>query len=156
MRLLFWRKRGRHALGAAVTALPSGPVAAAPALPPVAPEPAAAEPDLMSSIATLIATGEAWAAPGELAVAAGRPVGAPAPTEPAAQAAPVLEAPTPQFVVVAAQPIAPAVPPQPEPVPAALPRVQLGFRDGTSTSLDPASQQSIALEQIARSLTRRD
>ena len=35
-------------------------------------------------------------------------------------------------------------------------RVQLGFRDGTSTVLDPASMQAQALEQLARSLTRRD
>jgi hypothetical protein len=42
-------------------------------------------------------------------------------------------------------------------VPATLPpRVQLGFRDGTSTSLDPSSSQSQALEELAQSLTRRD
>ena len=42
----------------------------------------------------------------------------------------------------------PAVPP-----PA---RVQLGFRDGTSTALDPESDQSQALQELARSLVRRD
>ncbi len=36
------------------------------------------------------------------------------------------------------------------------PRVQLGFRDGTSTTLDPESTQSRALEQLAQTLTRRD
>ena len=39
---------------------------------------------------------------------------------------------------------------------AASPRVQLGFRDGTSTSLDPSSSQSLALERLAQSLTSRD
>jgi len=34
--------------------------------------------------------------------------------------------------------------------------VQLGFRDGSSAGLDPASAQSLALEQLARSLTARD
>lgn len=50
--------------------------------------------------------------------------------------------------------------PEPSPTeaapPVALPRVQLGFRDGSSTSLDPSSTQSQALEQLAQSLTRRD
>jgi hypothetical protein len=45
---------------------------------------------------------------------------------------------------------------QPAVVPAAVPRVQLGFRDGTSTTLDPSSDQSQALELLAQSLTRRD
>ena len=45
--------------------------------------------------------------------------------------------------------------PEAAPVPAA-PRVQLGFRDGTSTTLDPSSSQSRALEELAQSLTRRD
>ncbi len=35
-------------------------------------------------------------------------------------------------------------------------RVQLGFRDGTSTTLDPSSSQALALEELAQSLTRRD
>lgn len=38
----------------------------------------------------------------------------------------------------------------------ASPRVQLGFRDGSSTSLDPLSSQSLALEQLAESLSQRD
>ncbi len=36
------------------------------------------------------------------------------------------------------------------------PQVQLTFRDGTSTSLDPASDAGQALQQLALSLTRRD
>jgi len=35
-------------------------------------------------------------------------------------------------------------------------RVQLGFRDGTSTALDPASDQAQVLQELARSLARRD
>jgi hypothetical protein len=54
----------------------------------------------------------------------------------------------------------PAAPPgavEPPAVSTTLPpRVQLGFRDGTSTSLDPSSSQSQALEELAQSLTRRD
>ncbi|MCU1591082.1 MAG: hypothetical protein JWP11_2338 [Frankiales bacterium] len=67
---LFRRKpRGRHALGAAVTSLPSAPVAPAPAAPPppVAVEPVG-EPDLLTSIAQLIASGEAWNEPVPAAV----------------------------------------------------------------------------------------
>lgn len=46
---------------------------------------------------------------------------------------------------------------EPPPPPAwRLPRVQLGFRDGSSASLDPSSSQSRALQALARSLTRRD
>jgi hypothetical protein len=33
--------------------------------------------------------------------------------------------------------------------------VQLGFRDGSSAELDPASAQSRALRELAESLTRR-
>ena len=36
------------------------------------------------------------------------------------------------------------------------PQVQLTFRDGTSTSLDPSSDTGQALQQLALSLTRRD
>lgn len=35
-------------------------------------------------------------------------------------------------------------------------RVQLGFRDGTSAELDPASTQALALEELAQSLTRKE
>jgi hypothetical protein len=34
------------------------------------------------------------------------------------------------------------------------PHVQLGFRDGTSTALDPGSSDARALEELARTLTR--
>ena len=77
MRLWFRRPRGRHALGAAVTALPAAPLAVE---------------------------------------------------------------------------VTPAAPPAP-----ALPasRVQLGFRDGSTASLDPGSEQAVALEELAGLLTRR-
>ena len=39
---------------------------------------------------------------------------------------------------------------------ASTPRVQLGFRDGTCTDLDPTSDQSQLLQQLAQSLTHRD
>ena len=51
----------------------------------------------------------------------------------------------------AAQPPAVAQPEVPLPS-----RVQLGFRDGTSAPLDPASSQFAQLEALAQSLTRRD
>lgn len=144
---LFRRKpRGKHALGAAVTSIPSPgltlPVAVVP--PAVAaPEPFAAEavdaaepvaePDLMESIATLLATGGAWAE-------------VPAPLDPARVSEPARGAPSQGI-----EPVLPA----PPPVQATLPRVQLCFRDGTSTALEPGSSQSLALEQLAQSLTRR-
>jgi hypothetical protein len=50
-----------------------------------------------------------------------------------------------------------AVPPAPVPLLAAPPvapsrRVELGFRDGTTTELDPTSSQSIALRELAARL----
>ena len=48
------------------------------------------------------------------------------------------------------------VPPVAVPAPPSGPRVQLGFRDGSSAELDPASAQARALEGIAQALTRRD
>jgi hypothetical protein len=168
VRLLFWRKRGRHALGAAVTAIPSAPVRPVVPVPP-APVPVAepvAEPDLMTSIAQLIATGEAWAEPGKsrarpgAAEPAGEVVPAAVVQEPVVQEPvvqePVVQEPVVQALVLEAKPIAPPVPPAPAPLPAGLPRVQLGFRDGSSTALEPGSEQSLALEQLAQSLTRRD
>jgi hypothetical protein len=35
------------------------------------------------------------------------------------------------------------------------PRVELGFRDGTSACLDPASAEAQALDELAQLLTRR-
>lgn len=114
------RPKGRHALGAAVTSIPSGPVLPVAPVRPVAAEPAAepvGQPDVMTSIARLIATGEAWT------------------TEPAPSPQP-RELPTPAIAEAS--------------------RVQLGFRDGSTTALDPSSGQYQALEELAQSLTRRD
>ena len=221
--------KGRHALGAAVTSIPSGPLrvaaplaAAVQAAPAPAPEPVlveTAEPSVMSSIAELIASGDAWAtdledfhalhtpvseppelsappAPVASAQTAPAPVAdvpsAPAPLPPvqvaapptyvqpspaAVQAVPVAPAPLPPVVQVPA-PVAPPasqepsarasleaaladlLPPQESTAdayaPPSAPRVQLGFRDGSSASLDPDSEQALALELLAQSLTRRD
>lgn len=102
MRLWFRRSRGRHALGAAVTALPAAPLAV-----------------------------EVTAAP------------------PALPVEPLLTSPPAPAVQPLAAPLASAAP--------ALPasRVQLGFRDGSTASLEPGSEQAVALEQLAGRLTRR-
>jgi len=144
---LFWRRRrpkGRHALGSSPAAVPStAPSDTAAGEPPElsdvrfapAPEPTEAaelenDADLLSEIAALIASGQAWslapAALDELLAAA-----------PAAAATP---APGP---VTASADVRPTL-------------VQLGFRDGTSTVLDPRSSSALALEQLAHALTRRD
>lgn len=96
MRWPFRRKRGRHDLGAAVTAIPS--------LVTVVPAP---EPE---------------------------PVPLP------------LQEPDP-----VAEPVR-----EPEPSPASGPRVELGFRDGSSAALAPGSPQAKALTEIASLLTQRD
>ena len=102
MRLWFRRSRGRHSLGAAVTALPAAPLAV-----------------------------EVTAAP------------------PALPVEPLLTSPPAPAVQPLAAPLASAAP--------ALPasRVQLGFRDGSTASLEPGSEQAVALEQLAGRLTRR-
>ncbi|TAL22574.1 MAG: hypothetical protein EPN99_05755 [Frankiales bacterium] len=203
--------KGKHALGAAVTSIPSGPlrVAAPPAMavqppaPPPAVRAAPVEPSVMASISELLASGEAWAS--ELADVPALPTPAaepapvaqvptvPAPLPPVGVAAPAYEsppAPLVEAVPVAPAPLPPVVPappvvslppavplpaaeelsaraslqaaladllPQQEPVPVpSVARVQLGFRDGTSASLDPDSEQALALELLAQSLTRRD
>lgn len=197
--------KGKHALGAAVTSIPSGPLRvaaprAAAVQPPAPPPVVEAEPSVLVSISELIASGEAWA--GDLAdfhalhTPAAEPVpaalvpSAPVPLPPVEVAAPTYEPPpAPVFVAVpvAPAPLPPVVPaapvvslpsaeepsarsslqaaladllPQHEPAasypPPAAPRVQLGFRDGTSASLDPDSEQALALELLAQSLTRRD
>lgn len=146
---LFGRKaKGRHALGAAVTSIPSRPPvlpalpvyeAPAPVADPVV-QPVAPATTTAGAVAELLLTGEWAAVPGT----------APVPQTPAA--APPSPAPVP----------APAPRPAPvELVPAQLQepaasRVQLGFRDGTSAHLDPQSSQYLALEELAQSLTRRD
>lgn len=207
--------KGKHALGAAVTSIPSGPLrVAAPLMAAMQPEPvpvvdaAPAEPTVMTSIAELIASGEAWESDLDdfhaLHTPAGEPVSPaasepppaqlPAPPAEPAPLPPVQLAPPPLHVpppapVVAALPVAPApLPPAVVHVPPAAaaeasarssleaalaellpqqesaavhmpptaPRIQLGFRDGTSASLDPDSEQALALELLAQSLTRRD
>ena len=198
--------KGKHALGAAVTSIPSGPLrVAAPLAAAVQPAPAPAaepvlttvEPTVISSIAELIASGEAWEsdlddfhalhtpAAEPIALVSAPPV--PAPLPPVQVVTPVVHVPPPAPVVealpVARAPLPPApvvhVPPAAEasarssleaalaellpqeqqtaaPDAPAAPRVQLGFRDGTSASLDPDSEQALALELLAQSLTRRD
>lgn len=71
----------------------------------------------------------------------------PAPAPPISGVAASLPAPPP---VVAPVSVAAAVP-----TPAG-PRVELGFRDGSRASLDPASEQARALEDLAAVLTRKD
>jgi hypothetical protein len=54
---------------------------------------------------------------------------------------------------VPSAPARPVVPPQVATTPG--PRVELGFRDGTTTCLDPGSAEAQALDELARLLTRR-
>jgi hypothetical protein len=90
--------RGKHALGAAVTSIPSG-------LPPRVAAPVAVVPEQ----------------------------------------------------VVTAEPVVAEMPQVPVQAPAPrAPRVELGFRDGTSAALAPGSEQATALQEIASVLTRRD
>ena len=108
------RPKGRHALGAAVTSIPSAPpVRAAVPPPPPPPAPEAPAPEA-------------------------------APEAPAPEAAPEAVAPE----AVAPQPVAPASP--------AGPRVELGFRDGSTAALAPWSEQAKALTDLAQVLTQRD
>ena len=130
--------------------------------------------DVATSIALLLATGQAWepdplpAAPAvaEPAVAApaasGQVPPAPAvlpeepPWGPPVEAAPV--------TVPAAATWAPAAQPEWQPAPQPVPlvpeqvrrRVELGFRDGSSTALDPDSEQALALAELSQLLTGRN
>ena len=106
----WWRRRtpGRHELGAAVTAIPSGVVHLAPRSP--APMAAYAEPP----------------------------------------AAAMLRPPTP------AAPIPSAAAPPVHLSRSAQPMVSLGFRDGSTATLDPGSLQARALQQLASSLVATD
>ena len=70
--------------------------------------------------------------------------------EPAAAPAVVVPAVVVPAVVGAAVEGAPEVPAQ------AQPRVELGFRDGSTAALAPDSAQARALTEIAQVLTRRD
>ncbi len=126
----FRRKVGKHELGAAVTAIPSVPLASV--LSPYGAQPAPPFP-------------------------APPPSAPPAAPEPVASSAPELVAPA---VPEATAPVAPAepeavLPPYEAPVVAA-PRVELGFRDGSTASLAPGSEQAKALTDLAQVLTQRD
>ncbi|MBC7680277.1 MAG: hypothetical protein H7233_15000 [Pseudorhodobacter sp.] len=80
----------------------------------------------------------------------GLPAGPPALQPPAPPlAAPSLPAPLPP----APLPSAPRLPVVPDEPPS---RVALGFRDGTVQQLTAGSEQSVALEQLAAALARRD
>ena len=92
------RPKGRHALGAAVTAIPSASVQV------------------------------------------------PVPVQAADPAPPPVESPV---APPAEQPVAPPVAPS-------GPRVELGFRDGSTAALAPWSEQAKALTDIASALTQRD
>ena len=75
------------------------------------------------------------------------------PAAPAVQQTPVVQAPVDLAAGLAAGP-----PRAAGPVPTAPtlpgPRVELGFRDGSRTQLEPGSGPARALEDLARSLTR--
>ena len=139
---LFRRKKGRHQLGAAVTSIPSAPVAPRPLLPP----------DLPAPVPSPVAS-----APAEVPFVPDVPMppaaeaflGTPNPLVP--QAVAVVDEP-PTAVAVPAAPVEPVVVVE-QP---AGPRVELGFRDGSRAALDPSSEQARALEDIASVLTRRD
>jgi len=165
----FGRKKakGRHALGAAVTSIPFGPLngsgLSAPAPPVSLPAGPLAEPT--DEPPPPAAPGPVHAAPLAVTVRPDRPLPSAASEDASAQHA--LDHALTELMLVdadaplsAAPPAAAAaqrpVPPQPAVVPSSVPRVQLGFRDGTSTTLDPSSDQSQALELLAQSLTRRD
>ena len=128
----FRRKAGKHELGAAVTAIPSVVTHARP-VPPQAPQAAAqAAPAPVAAPLPVPPAPQAAAAP-----VPAPPVAEAAPAPPVAPA-PVVEAP------------APVVPESPEP------RVELGFRDGSTAALAPGSDQARALTEIASVLTRKD
>jgi hypothetical protein len=55
--------------------------------------------------------------------------------------------------------VEPVMPPEPASTPAPVPsgpRVELGFRDGSTAALAPGSEQARALTDIASMLTTRD
>ena len=114
----WWRRRtpGRHELGAAVTAIPSG---VGPLVGSMAPQAAA----LASSTTPPITGLLVYAAPTTAAAPA-------TPTTPAAPGTDLGRS--------------------------AGPMVSLGFRDGSTATLDPASRQALALQQLANSLTATD
>jgi hypothetical protein len=74
------------------------------------------------------------------------PVQVPLPVQAAEPAAPPVEPPV-------APPVEPPVAP---PVAPSGPRIELGFRDGSTAALAPWSEQAKALTDIASALTQRD
>lgn len=128
MRLFGRRRVGRHELGAAVVGLPSGPpapVVTVSSSAPVAPPPSTPAQDCAPA-----------------PVDHGVPGAAAAATVPGTRAEDVrVSRPALRAHVGPAAPRPPA------------PRVQLGFRDGSTAALDPTSAQSLALEELARSLS---
>jgi hypothetical protein len=149
---LFRRRKGRHQLGAAVTSIPSVPVAPRPLLPS----------DLPTAVAGPVASPHEEPEPTAalpMPPAAEAFLGTPNPLVPGA--VPVVDAPPTAVVEVrVAEVPAPPATVVPEPAPTGVvpagPRVELGFRDGSRTSLDPASEQARALDELASVLTRRD
>lgn len=145
------RSRGRHALGAAVTQIPSGPPQAAPR-PPLA----MSEPDDPDSSPAELEAGH----PVPEQVAAPEPVEAPrpVPSDPLLDPLDVLLAagatwgrsPTPLL-----EPTLHDAPPLHGAPSSTTGRVQLGFRDGTTASLHPESEQARALEELALMLNTR-
>lgn len=153
MRLSFRKQaKGRHALGAAVTALPSAPPRPAPVRAPVP------------------VSSESWSTPVE-AVAVVTPPAPPAPVAAVPPSVPPQPLPSlpvqpldlhPVLLELAGPACAPPAMAPPVPVlPAGRPtapggpRIELGFADGTSRTLDPASEQAAALTALADQLNRR-
>ena len=130
---LLRRPRGRHALGAAVTSVPSAPLRLV--------APAAAVPAPTVSAAT---------APAVLAATV------PAPAVPAPLRSPAATVPAPTVSAAAAPaPVRSPAPTVATLLPVPVSRVQLGFRDGSTASLAAGSEQAVALEALAGMLNRR-
>ena len=129
------RPRGRHALGAAVTSIPSArlhlvaPAAAVPAPTVPAPTVPAATVPAPTAPAPVVPT-----------LAAAEPARSPAPLVPAPAAAAPARSPAPTVATLPSVPVS---------------RVQLGFRDGSTASLAAGSEQAVALEALAGLLNRR-
>jgi hypothetical protein len=140
--------RGRHALGAAVTAIPSAPAKPAPVPVPV-PVPAQAWPPANAVVS---------------APQPPRPAVVPSPAVPAvpgtpAPAEPLVAAPSLPLLPVQAVDLDPALldlaGPLAPPV-SSGPRVELGFADGSFRTLDPDSSAAQQLSELVELLTHRD
>ena len=159
--------RGRHALGAAVAAMPKAsvpPAAAPPAWAPPAPEavehvepgyvqpeyaePGRAEPEYAQPVAVVSSwSRDEWTWPVDV-------LPADLPDLPVAElrgALPPDEAEQMPWLAAAAETGGPDPGLAPEPS-----RVSLGFRDGSSAMLEPGSEQDAALEELALLLTSPD